>query len=155
MMSNCITKENLVLYMDKELAENEIKSIEKHLQNCNACRKELENFRKIDSAISSIKSIEPSEEFDAGFWKAMDSIQKPEFQCSTKGKKAHWKSYLSAGMAATIILAAGISLFSTNFGQNREISLIENLDMLHDYELATNLELLENWDVIIQMEDQS
>ena len=50
-------------YLDEELSKEELARVEKHLNQCAACRKELEELRQLDQNIKKAAAEEPSREF--------------------------------------------------------------------------------------------
>ncbi len=109
-------RDNLSLYIDDELSEEEKKALEEHLDNCPECRKELEEYRIIIKAINEL----PDEEPPAGYCKRLheklleaekdvQDVQKEEktsktvtFPSKSRGNKFRWVKY--GGLAAALVL---------------------------------------------------
>ena len=50
-------------YLDGELDKEHKAEIEKHLKECEVCRKELEELRQLDEHVRTVEIEEPSREF--------------------------------------------------------------------------------------------
>ena len=51
--------DKLSLYIDNELSNEEMLQMEEHLQSCENCQKELEEYKKIISVLQSLPEVEP------------------------------------------------------------------------------------------------
>jgi hypothetical protein len=58
-----LPRELLSGYLDEELNEEQLDWVKKHLAQCDACRKELEELKKLDEHLRSAAIEEPSREF--------------------------------------------------------------------------------------------
>jgi len=56
-------QEDLVAYLQDELAPSRATQVRAHLENCADCRRELKDFEGVFGAASSIERVEPSAEF--------------------------------------------------------------------------------------------
>mgnify|MGYP000987956680 CR=1 FL=1 len=56
-------QENLSLYLDQELSEEEMSAVKSHLVNCLACREELASLRETVSLLSSLEEVIPPASF--------------------------------------------------------------------------------------------
>ena len=57
---NCIdVRDNISLYIDDELNEEEKKLMEEHLKKCAECSKELEEYKKIIQMLNELPDEEP------------------------------------------------------------------------------------------------
>ncbi len=56
-------KEQLSGYLDDELCPLDVKKVEKHLQQCESCRREYENVRGTSKLIGSLGEITPPADF--------------------------------------------------------------------------------------------
>ncbi|MFH0887664.1 MAG: hypothetical protein V1871_00445 [Planctomycetota bacterium] len=60
-MTECnIDKSQLILYLYNELEEKEKPILKKHLQTCQGCQTEIQDYKKTLNELSSLPSIEPS-----------------------------------------------------------------------------------------------
>ena len=51
--------DKLSLYIDNELSNEEMLQMEEHLQSCENCQKELEDYKKLISVLQSLPEVEP------------------------------------------------------------------------------------------------
>lgn len=113
-------RDNLSLYIDDELNEQDKKLMVEHLQSCSECSKELEEYRKIIQALSEL----PEEEPPVGYCKRLheklldvspemkndDGIAKINEIPKKKNSKFKWVKY--GGLAAAfalVVLVAGLN----------------------------------------------
>jgi len=106
---NCDEIKNLLsLYIDDELDEEERLLVEEHLQKCEECQKELEEYKKIIQALKNI----PDEEPPLGYCKRLHEklliVEIPKVIASDKvhkktmNNKFRWVKYV--GTAAALVL---------------------------------------------------
>lgn len=120
-------RELLSLYIDDELDENEKLLVEQHLQICEECRKELEEYKKIIQALQEI----PDEEPPLGYCKRLHEkllaaeaertelhesniketpVEITEIPRKTKNKMSRWLKYGSVAAAfALVFLVYGMN----------------------------------------------
>jgi len=101
-------KDLLSLYVDDELNEEEKKMVEEHLQNCEDCQKELEEYKKIIQALKNL----PEEEPPVGYCKrlhekllseeAPNKIINAEIPKKKTNNRFVWVKY--GGLAAAFVL---------------------------------------------------
>lgn len=102
----CLTIEQIYLYLEKELASSENKSVEQHLASCLECKDALEERRFFHQTIESL----PSWQVPSGFTQqVMDRI------FPAKAPLWGWLAALAGGFL-TFIITLGIYLLAT--GQN-------------------------------------
>lgn len=102
----CLTVEQIYLYLEKELASSENKSVEQHLASCLKCKDALEERRFFHQTIESL----PSWQVPSGFTQqVMDRI------FPAKAPLWGWLAALAGGFL-TFIITLGIYLLAT--GQN-------------------------------------
>jgi anti-sigma factor RsiW len=57
-MSECVRRETLLAFADRELATDEMKLVERHIADCSACKREFDNVSatslKVDALLSSL-----------------------------------------------------------------------------------------------------
>ena len=61
-------KELISSYNDGELNQEQKKKVEKHLEDCPECRKELEEMRKFEEVMSQMELKKPPEEVWKRYW---------------------------------------------------------------------------------------
>jgi len=134
---NCDEIKNLLsLYIDDELDEEERLLVEEHLQKCEECKKELEEYKKIIQALKNI----PDEEPPLGYCKRLHEklliaeipkvITGDKVHKKTMSNKFRWVKY--GGMAAALVLV--ILVYGMNNSSMRNNS--ESKNIAYDYDLA-------------------
>lgn len=156
MREACIPDKKLSAYLDQALSDAETRQVQKHLNVCVECRQRLATLQQADDMIRSIPGMAPSAGFDAAFWGKVAQLDE---------RKAHpiwfqavlgsWRPALAS--AAVAILVAGILVYN-NIDRKPTMAerfMVENYEMLDDLELIQRLEILEHWDDIHAMKEQS
>lgn len=113
-------RDNLSLYMDNELDEEEKKLVEEHLKSCPECKKELEDYKKIQDMLRQM----PDEELPEGYCKRLHNLLKAETNATSKSadkeqsnvvnipkkNKFRWVKYGSLAAAlALIVIVSGLN----------------------------------------------
>ncbi len=105
-------KPYLMAYLDGEIEHEKKLEIEKHLTECENCRKEYQSFVKLKEVTDKMKLADLSDQLWAGYWKGI-------YRRIERG--AGWM-FLSIG--AIILLAFGAYQFFKEFLADPNISLI-------------------------------
>lgn len=58
-------------YLDGEMCEEERVEYERHLEECEDCRKSIENFRELRALTGRIKMRDPQDEFWDKYWRSI------------------------------------------------------------------------------------
>ncbi len=61
-------KEMMMAYLDNELDDTERRAFEKHLEQCELCRAELNEFKELKKLTDNVKLIEPEDKVWAQYW---------------------------------------------------------------------------------------
>lgn len=119
---NCdMVRDNLSLYMDNELDEEERALMEEHLKSCPECMKELEAYMKIRDMLRQM----PDEELPKGYCKKLHNLLKTQanenvkasdkeqsnvVNIPKKNNKIRWIKYGSLAAAlALIVIVSGLN----------------------------------------------
>ena len=105
-------KPHLMAYLDGEIKHQKKTEIEKHLSECESCRKEYQSFVKLKEVTDKMKLADLSDQLWAGYWKGI-------YRRIERG--AGW-IFLSIG--AIILLSFGVYQFFKEFFTDPSISLI-------------------------------
>ncbi len=65
---------DLVAYLDGELGDADRARIEAHLGTCLACRRELEQFRRLRALIDGVRPLDLSTDFADRMWQRLDPL---------------------------------------------------------------------------------
>lgn len=116
---DCIDDEQLNIYLDDELADNERAAVEAHIEACSRCAARVEDMRTVGDALraATMKAVE-----EADFSKAWDRVRaeafppKPEEESRRSwldGLLADFRTAFSPAFAvAVVIIAAAIVYYS-------------------------------------------
>jgi anti-sigma factor RsiW len=157
----CHVTEMISAFMDGELSDNDKQIVDQHLKDCAVCRKEYAALKSVDHLLCEINPIEPSSDFNRRFWKEVDA---------QAAKKTPWSIFkdFSWGRHPSLVSAAAALLIVTgSFMAYRSMTpeldssgldptaqlIAQNMMLFSDYEIIENLDLLENWEEIMDMEE--
>lgn len=156
MSKPCCYKKMVAAYTDNLLKAEKMTFMEKHIEECILCRKELESIRLTEKIIQGMPEIEPSRDFARTFWQKVDEIDASKNKWSFQNLFSGWRPYLITSAAFGLLLLA-FTLYQPALIQPaiEDIVLAENMEFFEDYAIIDNLELLENWDIIEHLEEKS
>ena len=139
----------LLEYIDGRLKEKEQRKMEKHLAACPACTVRLNEFRSVSSLLDELPQIEPSAAFDV----------RVRARIAAEPVKQDWWSWL--GAAPRVLVAASMLLLATvwvghrpadttnmasssgsdetQIMQDQDLPVLENYDVLANFEPLTEL----------------
>jgi anti-sigma factor RsiW len=141
---------------DGELPPEESGIVVSHLESCPQCRQRFDAIKHADEAIKGMAGIEPSAGFDRVFWrKVADLENRKKSRFRLGALLAGWRPLLATGVAAAIAVA--ILIYT---GQNKKMTqdealIAQNMELLQDYDLIDQLDMLENWDDIQTVKEPS
>ncbi|MBC7363197.1 MAG: zf-HC2 domain-containing protein [Candidatus Aminicenantes bacterium] len=120
-------KTELVAYLSQELTEGEGVEVEKHLQGCLACQRELEEWKKVFHLVSEVKeeaqTVANSIDWSAEASRIVDNTWKP-IQKQPEKKRSwsfpgwRWQP-LAAGLSLGLFLGAILTYLLITTGQVR------------------------------------
>lgn len=102
------TKDMLSLYIDGELNEKEKKIVEEHVNECESCRKEFEQYQKIINMLQNLIEEEPPK----GFCKRLHERLLKTKQQKKITTRSRWIKYGS--IAAAFVLVVSVIYVSSN-----------------------------------------
>jgi hypothetical protein len=143
--------------MDEELSGEKAARVRSHLETCGDCRKELESFQIVDSLLQGIREIEPSGGFERSFWRKVAGIEEKKSQRSFSGFVfSGWRPYLATALVFVLVTGFFFLRDRSSPGPGpEEILIAEQMELLVDFDLINQLDLLENWDAIMTLEEKS
>ena len=138
-------QERLDLYLDHELADDEIWELESHTESCAECYEILEERKELKLALHKLSRMTPSDDFKSRLNQALSDA---EIASDSKELKHEYNYYKTAFFAAAAILAA-IFVYSylnsnDNFTSNHEFEQQSYL-ATNDQNLEQILEETSNW----------
>lgn len=156
MVDPCRDEIWLSAYLDDELPPEETSAMRRHLAECPACRRQLADLKAMDEMVQALPDLEPSDGFEPAFWSKVAAVQE-------RRKMPSWLAYLFSGWRPILVgglttgLVAGIFVLTNPEKQLNpdERFIAENIEFLDNYDLIRHLDLMEKWEVIQAMEDQT
>lgn len=154
----CKFNDKISLFIDGELSLKELKNIESHIEKCPACRKESETLIELNKILTGTGEIEPSPGFDPAFWQKVNKMDKKTTGWSLTDFTfsewfSGWRPYAATAMVvfivAIILVFGKLSPLKTN-----DIIIADHLELFQDFEIINQLDLLENWEVIISLSSE-
>jgi anti-sigma factor RsiW len=136
----------LLGYIDGRLKESEQREMEKHLAACPACTVRVNEFRSVSSLLDELPQIEPSAAFDV----------RVRARIAAEPVKQNWWSWVGAAprvlVAASMLLLATVwvghrpadnaSMASSNGSEETQIMQDQDLPVLENYDVLANFEPL-------------
>jgi len=154
--TSCNDGSKIFAFTDGELPDSQMEEIRSHLEECEACRKQLAMLQQADRLIRNIPEIEASRNFEKNFWKKIAAIEeKKETRSIFSFFQFKYKSFALASLSAMII--AGFVLWSNapRSPELNDVMIAENLELLQNFQEIRHLELLENWENIMKSDEKS
>jgi anti-sigma factor RsiW len=158
---NCQRVQDILKFLlDGRLRGEELRQVRKHIISCPACRSGLSPQDMMEILPVLDESIEPSEDFSARFYAALDGRRRtePEKRPQPAGLKSTriliWSKGLVAAGVLAVLVAAGIyfrqspSRVPDTSAVFYELEVTENLAFFEDMDLIENLEFFEDLDSI-------
>ena len=144
-------------YVDGEVASDRREAIKAHLDGCKACRAELESLKSSIELVEGLPQIEPSEGFEAAFWRRVRAMEHEAQSGSSWLQRFLGAPYLRPALATAgaLVLAVGVYVKvspMTGAPSEGEIRIAMDLDLLRNLDLIENIELLEDMDVILGLD---
>ncbi len=144
-------------FMDGELTPQRADAMADHLAGCHGCKAKYEALTGLDQLLQSLPELKPSEQFERTFWKKVaDWEENRSRRRLADWFKRGWRTVLAGSLALFILVF--VSVFQGRFTRSlspEEIILAEQMDVLQQYELINNLEILENWEAIAGEDESS
>ncbi|WP_350284342.1 HEAT repeat domain-containing protein [uncultured Croceitalea sp.] len=136
-------------YLEGNLSDTEKSSFEKYLATCEACQKELDEYRKLYTSFDEEVFQTPSKNLEQGFLQLLEeekqkSVKVVSIGAERNGKKRSWFSVpLKVAASIAVLLTA---FMTGRYAQNKEaqktIALIENESL--QLKQTTMISLMQN-----------
>ena len=155
MIDPCKAPRLLSAFLDGELDIAEADAVKRHLEGCVSCRQYLEALARSDGLVRKMPGLEPSAEFNRTFWQKVDQLEaRPVRRFRIGNLFSGWRPLLAggvAGLVAALFIAHGPPKALTP----EEMFIAENIEFLEDFELIRHLDMLESWEALEIMKEQS
>jgi anti-sigma factor RsiW len=155
----CPYSEKISELIDGELQADQAKQLRQHIGKCGKCNVEFNRLQSVDQMLSGIVDIEPSSRFEPEFWKKINALKEKKKKRWLFQGIASWVFRPSFAVAAAVAaICAGI-IFSVEQKPPQwnqvEFSISEDYEFYNDMDMIDQLDVLENWDGIMSMREQS
>lgn len=150
----------LPVFLDGALKSDEIDAIGKHLESCEACRKEAVKYHKSWDLLSQWSDIEPPPAYISRFWTRLAAETS-----MTESVFAYLRNLLTprklvvAFSTLSVMVIIGLFVFHNYLPSEKaehalakmnpdEIELISNLELAQHFDVIENIDTIEDLDVI-------
>jgi anti-sigma factor RsiW len=142
----CKNESLLSALSDGELSGEESEAIRHHLESCPLCRQRFEGMRKADAVVRGVALIDPSPDFDRVFWRKIADLENREKSRFRIGSLlSGWRPFFATGVAAAITAAILIYTGQNKNSTQDEAVIAQNIELLQDYDVIEQLDILEHW----------
>jgi len=127
------------------------------MENCPACRKEFDMLKALNRVVNALPEIEPSADFEKSLFKRIEALENRQsvWQTILTFFRFSFRSQLAAA-AIIIIITAGIFLNQASLEPGVEDLLIaENFELFDNLDMISQLDLLENWEEITELDENT
>jgi hypothetical protein len=136
-------KQKISLYLDNELIEEERHLFEKHIEECDDCRIELNKIKNIVMELNSIKI----EELPSGYCKSL----REQLEAVDRSKKKarinwNWRKYSLVAAALVVVLMVPLALDMMGLGNFRSKTTSNDMGV-QNYPEYGGVEAPSEWDI--------
>jgi anti-sigma factor RsiW len=155
MRKTCKQEQLLNAYLDGELTEAQAAELKRHLADCPGCRRTFEGLRHADALVRDLPPLAPSADFDRIFWEKVETLE-------TESRYRIWASYIFRGWrpvwaaAFTGLAVAALIYFGrTDALTTEEVFIAQHIELLEDYDVIRQLDMLEEVDAAGAVKESS
>jgi anti-sigma factor RsiW len=154
---------HLSAFIDGEISEALAEAVQAHVAGCPACAGQLERLRALHGALDQLPTQQPSDRFDGAFARRLQAAKRDQRAASaSKPRWGRWRLPAFAAAAAGLCAVAVVAVLALRTPQPRidtpdagdELELAMNLELLQDYDVVANLEALEDFEVVERMGEE-
>ena len=162
---NCPEVQNLLpIFLDDELPEDQKQDIQVHLTGCNACRLELQEYKRSWQMLETWKDVEPESGYIGRFWAELSGRTPWNIKLRQWFRQRIFTPQLIAAtvVAAVFVVVGFLSVQNYVQIQETEILLtklpaeeaevVDNLEFVSEYDVIEELEILEDMEVLEMLE---
>lgn len=149
---------HLSALLDGEISGPLAEAVQAHVERCPSCAGQLARLRALHSALDDLPSPRPSEGFDGAFARKLQDAKRAQRTTATQPRWGRWRVpafAAAAGVCAVVITVAVLALRSpptAPLPAGKELELAMNLELLQDYDVVANLDALEDFEVVERLE---
>ncbi|MCI0528138.1 MAG: zf-HC2 domain-containing protein [Nitrospira sp.] len=157
-------QKRLPVDLDSDLSEEQRLQIQAHLATCIPCQKEVRRLEASWQVLGRWREIEPSPYFKQRFWSRIADLDKNKQSKGWWGWRIAWVP--AGSLAAVLLLILTWILWSSTqkdgdlqvAPMNQQSNLLEfaaTLDLLEHKDLLLEIELLEDFDLLLALEEDT
>ena len=140
--------------MDGELSQAQQEMLHRHMETCPQCRERFQALQKTDAMIREMETPAPTADFDRTFWRKVADLEDrrtkhPWLRFFLTGWRPVLATGVAAGLAAVIFISTGRDQGLTP----EEMFIAQNVELLRNFDVIDQLDLLEQWDAVQTMKD--
>jgi len=124
-MSNCDAIRERLAEEGVDAAENVVE-IKRHLEGCDACTDFLNDLHRIESGLQDLPSYDAS---DAVVADTLRAVRQAAMEQDAPGNPGTTQRYVAAGLAASVVIAAGLGL-TLSFREPSYETAVANLEVV-------------------------
>ena len=154
---SCKKHRQLALWIDGELSEKDEKRMADHVNKCPICARELETLNALNHMIADLPDIEPSIEFEKALFEKIQRLEnrKRPIQMLMDAFMPFFRPRIIA-MAVTLMLTAGILIHQRTMEPNLDdIIIATHLELLDNLDMISQLDVLEHWEDIVELDENT
>lgn len=150
---NCNERDELVAYLDGELADAAAEAVAAHLAVCGDCRRRLDLLRRSYAALEAVEEVA----VPAGFTLRVKSraykklLRLPAYVGSAVAVAAAillmFTFHRGSTPGAPHLVKAGIVQMTPEVQ-----GVVDNMDVLENYDVISNLDMLKDYDVLTELD---
>ena len=156
MKQACEYIDRLHLLKDGEFPNGDEEQLMAHFRECDLCQAEWATLDRLTRMMATIDDVSPRPGFDKAFWDTVEAYEKNTFTHVLTRFFPQPLRRVMVPAAAALVLCAGLYAgLNAMKPYSDELTLVDQIELLEDYEVVDNLDLLENWDVINRMKEKT
>jgi anti-sigma factor RsiW len=143
--------------LDGELSTGQSAAVRRHMDRCDACRRQYDLLERSDAMVRGMAPLAPSADFDRAFWqKVADLEDRRTGRYWLQVLWGRWRPALIAGVTATAAAAVIFVMAGVHRGPTpEEVFIAQNMELLENFEIIDHLEMLEQLNAVETMEEPS
>lgn len=152
---------HLSAILDGEISGALADAVQAHVAGCPSCADQLERLRALHGAIDDLPQQQPSEGFDGAFARKLQAAKRAQRSApASKPRWVRWRLPALAAAAAGICAVVVVAVLALRAPPTEaphagdELELAMNLELLQDYDVVANLEALEDFEVVERMGEE-
>lgn len=149
-------QQSLSMWLDGELTAAVAEEVSGHVEGCPDCARSRDQLLALNARLEQLPGLEPSSGFDAAFARKLQDARRQQRLSAGQGKRrSFWRLPILAGAAATVCGAAVVALLIRSPALPDDPSAMElasHLELLQNYDVINHLDALENFELVEKLD---